>query len=47
MLGFRANGTEGILETPSLQKGGFTKAWGQDPWTERAAVMDGDFNKKQ
>ena len=38
MLGFRANGQERILETSSVQKGGFTKAQEQNPWAERAAL---------
>ena len=37
-LGFAADGQERFLETPLMQKGGFIKAWGWDPWTERAAV---------
>lgn len=32
MLGFKADGQERILETSSLQKGGFMKAQGQGPW---------------
>ena len=36
MVRFRANGQERILETFSVQKGGFIKARGQDPWAERA-----------
>ena len=32
-----ANSQERILETSLVQKGGFIKALGQDPWTERAA----------
>ena len=38
MLGFRENGQEGILQMSLMQKCGFIKAGGQDPWTERAAL---------
>jgi len=38
MLGFEANSQERILETSLLQKGGFTKVPGQDPWSERVAL---------
>ena len=38
MLGFGTNGQENILETFSVQKGGFIKAWGGDPWAEKAVV---------
>ena len=31
MLEFRANGQERNLEMSLVQKGGFIKAWGQDP----------------
>ena len=37
MLGFEANGQERILEMSLVQKRGFIKAQGQDPWAERAA----------
>ena len=37
-LGFDADGQEGILETSLVQKGGFIKAQGQDPWAERVAL---------
>ena len=37
MLGFRADDQERILEMPSVQKGGFIKARGQDPAAETAA----------
>ena len=33
-----ADDKEGILETSLVQKGGFIKARGQDPWAERAAL---------
>lgn len=39
MLEFGAHRQERILEVPSVHKGGFIKAWGRDPWTERV-VMD-------
>lgn len=35
---FGADSQERILEMSSVQKGGFIKAWGQDPWAERAAL---------
>lgn len=38
MLEFGVNGQERILEVSSGQKGGFLKAWGQDPWAETAAL---------
>ena len=38
MLGFRVNGQERILEMSSVQKGGFIKAWAQEPGPERAAL---------
>ena len=38
MLGFKADGQEGILEMSLVQKGGFIKARGQDPWAGRAAL---------
>ena len=38
MLGFRANGPERILEMSLVQKGGFIKVQGQDPWADRAAL---------
>ena len=38
MLGFRADGQERIFETSLVQKGGFTKAGGQDQRAERAAL---------
>ena len=38
ILGFRVNNQERMLETSLVQKGSFIKAWGQDPWAERAAV---------
>ena len=38
MFGFRADGQGRILETSWVQKGGFIKAWGQDPWAERRAL---------
>lgn len=37
-MGFRAHGQERILETSSVQKGGFIKAQRQDPWAERATL---------
>lgn len=38
MLGFRAEGQERILEMSSVPKKVIViKAWGQDPWVERAA----------
>ena len=36
MLGFDGQGR--ILEMSLVQKGDFIKAWGQDPWAERAAL---------
>ena len=27
-----------VFETSLVQKGDFIKAWGQDPWAERAVV---------
>lgn len=36
MLGFRTGSQERILETFSVQKGGFSKASGQDLLAERA-----------
>lgn len=41
MLGFRMNGPERILKTPSVHKRGVTKGWGQDPRAERAALGSG------
>ena len=38
MLGLEANSQERFFEIPLVQKGGFIKAQGQDPWAERAAV---------
>ena len=38
MLGSQADGQERILGTSLVQKGGFIKAQGQDPWAERAAL---------
>lgn len=35
-LGFKPYGQERILETNLVQKVDFIKAWGQDPWAERA-----------
>ena len=32
------NSQESIPETSLVQKGGFVKAWGQDPWAEIAAL---------
>ena len=37
-LGFEADDQERILEMFLMQKDGFIKAWGQDPWAERAAM---------
>ena len=39
-LGFKvkANSRERILETTLVHKGGFIKAWGQDPLAERAVL---------
>ena len=34
VLGFRANSQERMLQTSLVQKGGFIKAQGQDPWAE-------------
>ena len=36
--GARADGQERILEMSLVQKGDIIKAWGQDPWVERAAL---------
>ena len=38
VLGFRANSQERILEMFPVQKGGFTKARGEDLWVERPAL---------
>ena len=38
MLGFEADGQEKILEMALVQKGGFIKAQGQDPWAKRGAL---------
>ena len=38
MLGFGVKSQEIILEMSSVQKGGFMKTRGQDPWAERAAL---------
>ena len=38
VLGFGANNQERIIEMFSLQKGGFIKTRGLDPWAERAAL---------
>lgn len=37
LLGFRAKGQKRILETLLMEEDCFIKAWGQDPWAERAA----------
>ena len=37
-LGFEADDQKRILETSLVQKGGFIKVWGQDPWEEGAAL---------
>ena len=37
----RADGQERILEMSWVQKGGFTKTQGQDPWAEGAAAAPG------
>ena len=36
-LGFEGHGQERILETSWVQRGGFIKAWGQDPRAGGAA----------
>jgi len=41
LLGFEVDGQESILETSLVQKGGFIKAQGQDPWAERTVVGSG------
>ena len=38
MLGFEADGQKRIFETSWVQKGGFIKGQGWDPWVERAAL---------
>ena len=38
VLGCGANGQERILEIFLVQKDGFIKAQGQDPWTGRAVL---------
>ena len=38
VLGFRADGQERILEMFLVQKGGFIKAQGQDPWARKSCT---------
>lgn len=38
ILGFEAKGQERIPESSLVQNCSFTKAQGQDPWAERAAL---------
>ena len=38
MLELEADSQERVPEMSSVQKGGFIKAWGQNPWTEKAAL---------
>ena len=38
VLGLGTDGQERILESSLVQRGGFIKAQGQDPWAERAAL---------
>ena len=38
MLGFEVDSQERILEMSLVQKGGFIKAQGQDPWAGIAAL---------
>ena len=38
LVGSGADGQERIPEESLVQKGDFIKAWGQDPWAERAAL---------